>query len=304
VTTALAAYSDGGLAFSITPGGIPFELGDTFTFAAIGGHFQWRQNGGSWSSSTVIGTTALADGVSAVFTGGASSPSWAAGDTFSFEALAINGADQATSPTDGRLTWTGSTIISITPTGSNPASRLALFDHTIPSDATIALQGSDDNFATTPTDISIPWAERNILAVFDPVTRAKWRITIDKGGSIFWAFLGAQMQPMNPRGIRDVGIFTKRRRVPGLGVRSALAGEIKHEVVSQTSFEDFMAGLDYACANDDRAFGVVVNEGLGEMMLVRFTGTEVEVTDLLDYQPLDAVKNRVQAFTLPVEALP
>jgi hypothetical protein len=39
-------------------------------------------------------------------------------------------------------------------------------------------------------------------------------------------------------------------------------------------------------------------------MLVRFAGTEIEVTDLLDYQPLDAVKNRVQAFTLPVEALP
>lgn len=300
----LVGYSYGGIAFTITPGGIAFALSDTFTFSLIGGHFQWRQNGGSWSSSTVIGTTTLADGVSAIFTGGASSPSWATGDTFSFEALAINGADQATSPTDGRLTWTGSTIISITPTGSNPASRLALFDHTIPSDATIALQGSDDNFATTPTNISIPWAERNILAVFDPVTRAKWRITIDKGGSIFWAFLGAQMQPTNPRGIRDVGVFTKRRRVPGLGVRSALAGEIKHEVVSQTSFEDFMAGIDYACANDDRAFGVAVNEGLGEMMLVRFTGTEVEVTDLFDYQTLDAVKNRTQAFTLPVEALP
>jgi hypothetical protein len=304
VTTALAAYSDGGLAFTITPGGIPFQLGDTFTFAAVGGHFQWRQNGGSWSSSTVIGTTTLADGVSANFTGGASDPSWATGDTFSFKALAINGIDQATSPTDGRLTWTGSTTISVTPTSSVPVSRLSLWDHTIPSDAAIRLQGSDDNFATTPTDISVTWTERHILAVFDSVTRAKWRITIDKGGSIFWAFLGAQMQPMNPRSIRDVGIFTKRRRVPGLGVRSALAGEIKHEVVSQTSFEDFMDGLDYACANDDGTFGVVINEGLSEMMLVRFTGTEVEVTDLLDYQPLDAVKNRVQAFTLPVAALP
>jgi hypothetical protein len=304
VLTAPTPYSDGGLEFAITAGGIAFALGDTFRFSSVGGHFQWRQNGGSWTGPVVIGDAALVDGLAAVFTGGAQDPTWATGDTFSFSALAINGVDQVMSPADGRLTWTGSTTITVVPADNGPASRFAAFDHHIPSDAVITLEGSDDNFSTTPTSVVIPWTARDLLAVFDAVTRLKWRLTVDKGGDIFWAFLGPQMQPTNPKGGADLGLFKKRRRLPGIGVRSALSGDVTHDVTGQTSFEDFMAGVDYACANDDRSFGIVVNESLSEMSLVRLDAADIEVSDLFDFQPTDPTPNRCQSFTLKVDARP
>jgi hypothetical protein len=78
----VAGYDEGGLSFVVTEGGIPFASGSAFTFQATGGHFQWRQDGGSWNGPLPIGTTALADGLSAVFTGGTTQPSWAADDAF------------------------------------------------------------------------------------------------------------------------------------------------------------------------------------------------------------------------------
>lgn len=302
ITTALAAYDDGGLTFAITPGAIDFALGDTFRLSVEGGHFRWRRDGGSWSSSTVIGDTSASDGLTIEFVGGAA-PSWVGGDAWSFSAEATNGPDQAKSPTDGRFKWTGSTTLTIVPDSSGPVTRLAIYDHHIPSDAAIRLQGSDDDFSTTPTDIAITWAERNILAIFPSVTRAKWRITVDKGGDLFWAFLGDTMQPTTPNGAREAGKFVKRRRVPRLGIRGGIAGDISHEAVSQTSFEDFMTGIDYAGANDAGAFGLVLNDALGETSLVRFTGTDVEASDLRGYQSSDA-DLRWHSFTLPVEALP
>lgn len=301
-------YDEGGLAMTIVQGGIPFALADEFDFSAIGGHFQWRQDGGSWNGPVVIGTTALADGISADFAGGASPPSWAAGDIWTFLAQAVNGPDQIMAPTDGRLSWTTSTMIGVTPADNGPASRVAIFDHHIPDTANIVLEGSDDDFATTPTSVTIEWQERNLFATFDPVTRAKWRITVDTAGDCFWVFLGEQMQPMlRDPGSGDLkpdyGHFTRRRRAAGLGVRAGVGGDILHDVVCAESLDDFEAGFDYACANDNRAFGIVINDDAGELALVRFTGTEIETKDVLfDYQA--SRLDRYQSFTFPTEALP
>jgi hypothetical protein len=307
VTTALAPYANGGLTFQITPGGIPFALGDNFRLSIEGGHFRWRRDGGSWSSSTIIGDTSASDGLTIVFAGGAA-PSWVASDAWSFTAEATNGPDRAKSPTDGRFAWTGSTTLTIVPDAPGPATTLGIFDHHIPSDAVIHLQGSDDNFSTTPTDITIAWAERNILKTFTSVTRAKWRITVDKGGDMFWPFLGLPMQPMlRDPGTGDLkpdaGHFVRRRRVPGVGVRSGIGGDCTHDVVCAESLDDFEAGLDYACASDDGGFGLVTNTAAGECALVRFAGLDVETKEqVFDYQA--SILDRYQTFTLTVEPLP
>ena len=140
VTTALAPYDDSGhLGFQITPGGIPFSLGDIFEFSIEGGHFQWQQDGGGWSSSTVIASTvSLIDGLSVNFTGGAA-PSWVDSDQWSLTAEATNGVDGIRQPTDARMQWTGSTEIIIDPGATLPIDGIFLGDHTIPSNATITL---------------------------------------------------------------------------------------------------------------------------------------------------------------------
>ena len=89
VTTAPAAlpYSSGGdtVDFLITPGGIPFALGDTFVAEIEAAASKRRRDGGAWSSAIDIATTALADGLSVQFSGGVA-PSWAAGDRWSYRA--------------------------------------------------------------------------------------------------------------------------------------------------------------------------------------------------------------------------
>jgi hypothetical protein len=81
-------YSDGGVGFVITPGGVDSQLGDQFVFWIEGGQFQWRKNGGSWSAATQIGATvALSDGVSAAFDVGRA-PSFVDGDAYTFAAAA------------------------------------------------------------------------------------------------------------------------------------------------------------------------------------------------------------------------
>jgi hypothetical protein len=304
----VAGYDEGGLSFVVTEGGIPFASGSAFTFQATGGHFQWRQDGGSWNGPLPIGTTALADGLSAVFTGGTTQPSWAADDAFAFMAIAANGPYNLASPLDGRLTWTDSLELDITPTDNGPASRFALFDHVIPSDATITLAGSDDDFGTTPTSIVVPWKARDIYIAFAAVTRDKWKLTINRGGSAFFGYLGAPMQPqlrdpateeLKP----DTGHFTRIRRVPRRGIRSGTGGEIVHDVVCEASYQDFQDGVDYACANDGGAFGVVINDAAGEVALMRFTGKEIQTKEVVfDYQA--STLDRYLSFTVPLDAMP
>ncbi len=304
----IAGYDEGGLAMTIVQGGIAFALADGWTFSAIGGHFQWRQDGGSWDGPHVIAPTALVAGLTANFTGGADPPSWAAGDIWAFLAEAVNGPDQIMAPVDGRLSWTTSTTIGVTPADNGPASRVAIFDHHIPDTTAIVLEGSDDDFATTPTSVTIEWKPRNLFATFAAVTRAKWRIRVDTAGDCFWIFLGEQMQPtLRDPGTGDakpdVGHYTRRRRAAGLGVRAGVAGDIVHDVVSADSLEDFEAGFDHACENDNRAFGIVINDAAGELALVRFSGTDIETKDaIFDYQA--SRLDRYQSFTVTTEPLP
>src|SRR5574343_357811 len=56
VTTAPSPYSNGGLAFAIAPGAIPFEVGDRWTFSAEGGEFRWRIDSGGWTTAAIAAT--------------------------------------------------------------------------------------------------------------------------------------------------------------------------------------------------------------------------------------------------------
>jgi hypothetical protein len=301
VTTALAPYSDDGIDFAITPGGIPFGLGDRFEWSVEGGQFRWRINGGAWTSNVQIApTVSLTAGLSAVFTGGAA-PSWSIGDAWQFRARALSGADNLRQPTDARARWTTSTSITITPTDTEVAA-VFIAEHTIPDSATITLQGSNDGFSTTPLSVAIPWRAQNIYAEVDG-DYAAYRLTINASGSIQWLWLGAPLTLSTPKGARELGRLTKRFRLPSFAARAGQGATVAHSALTQASVDALLAMLQHAGANDRRRFGIVGNPVEGDAAIVTYTEDSLEVDDELGFQPRNTGR-RWMRLSLDLEPIP
>lgn len=302
ITTAVAAYSEtaggGTLNFKITPGGIPFALGDQFALEVEGGRFKWRRDGGSWSSDIDIADTLLADGLTAVFQGG-TAPSWVAGDRWSFAAEATFGGDQMRTPLPGEFAWTGSTQIDVVPSPDTAIKGVLIATHTIPSDAVITLLGSDDNFATTPLNEVLTWHRDHIWFAVT-ADRDKYRITIDKGGSIRWLYLGETTQPTIRSGAADLGRLTKRRRIAGVTQRSGLSATVEHTFLTEYAVDDLFGMFDHAGEFNDRLFAIVPNDDRSEVGMVRI-GEVIEVPEIFGFQPRDPA-HWLQSMTLQLEA--
>lgn len=286
LTTAPVPYADGGLGFLITPGGIKFALGDRFEFSLEGGHFRWRVDGGAWEATAPIApTVALSDGLSAVFAGGRP-PSWAAGDTWSFLARALSGISNARDPDDSVARWIGSTAIIVEPVGAVQVGDLLLIgEHEIPSDATITLAGSNDDFATVEFSLPLAWRGRNIIAEI-PDSCVQYRISVDRGGGAQWLFLGPSLQLATARnGVRELGRLTAAYTLPSALVRGGLGGSVSHEAVSDASFAALLAALDDASQAHGRRLGIVPNRAEGAAALVRYADDSIPVEDLLGFQP-------------------
>jgi hypothetical protein len=301
VTTSPAAYSDSGLTFTITPGGLPFGLSDDFKFYVEGGKFQFRRDGGSWSADEdIVDTFALSDGLVLNFIGGAG-PSWVEDDEWSFKAEAINGVGGLRQPTDARCSWHDSTVISVTT--AEDVNSVGLFDHTIPSNAVITFEGSDDNFATSPLSITLPWVAGNIYrALSSTVSYAKYRLSIDKGGSIQWLWIGEPLELKIPSGIPEIGNLTKRWRMPGLVSRRALGAQITHSFVAQPSIDDLLDGLSHACQYDDQRLGIVPNPAEPEAGIVTYATDTLELTEEFNFQPTTGP--RYVSVSLQLDAVP
>lgn len=302
ITTAPAAYSEtaggGTLGFAITPGGIPFALGDQFAFEVEGGRFKWRRDGGSWSADLDIADTLLADGLTAVFQGG-TAPSWVAGDRWSFKAEATFGGDQMRTPLPGEFAWTGSTQIDVVPSPDTAIKGVLIATHTIPSDAVITLLGSDDNFATTPINEVLPWHRDHIWAAVT-ADHAKYRITVDKGGSIRWLYLGESTQPTIRSGAVELGRLTKRRRIVGVTQQASLGATVEHTFLTDDAVDELFAMFDHAGEFNDRLFAIVPNDDRSEVGMVRI-GEVIEVPEIFGFQPRDPA-HWLQSMTLQLEA--
>lgn len=295
-TTAPAGYSDGGLGFSITPGGIPFAAGDQWTFSAEGGVFRWRKNAGSWNTGVAIeDSVLLSDGVSAVFSTGAS-PSWQVGDTYTITARAINGVAHLITPDDGALSWTSNTQIDWTPSNGALA-VLMIAAHTIPAGATITLSASDDNWSTTAYSATIPRVAGEIVHLIQERTHQKWRLAITGGsGSIGWLYAGTGTQPMLENGITEPGEWRRAVRIANAQRGRAVAGDITHEGVTYASAMAVIGAIEYAAQNDDGRLGVVSPAGYGAF--ARVDADEIVMPDLSGYQS----SAPLISFTVPLQA--
>lgn len=299
--TAPAAYNDNGVGFSITPGSVPFVLGDAYTFRVEGARAQWRVDGGSWTGPVdVDGTVSLTSGLSAVFTSGAA-PSWVAGDRWTFAVRATNGAVRAITPTDGRLEWTGSTVIGMTPDDPVEVLGILIADHDIPADANITLTGSDDAFATTPLSQSVTWAAGHIWVPID-TPRDAYSLSVDTAGSIAWLFAGSPLSLSLPNGNAEPGTLTRRYRLPGIGRRAGSGVSVQHQGCTKSSVDALIESLGHACTQDRRTLAVLIGNGTPEPALVRVTPESIDVPDVFGHQPSAAA--RLLSLTMELEAAP
>lgn len=283
VTTAPAGYDDGGLSFTIEPGGIPPQPGDRWTFSAEGGEFRARINSGGWTTYDIASSVSLGSGITAEFISGAT-PSWVVGDLYQLKMLATNGVGRARAPDDESMAWTGSTQIDLTPSGAGTADTLLIAAHTIASTATVTLLGSNDNWATNAFSQVVPWAAGSMALLFASTTCAKWRLTVNESGSADWIYLGVPERPIVQGTAATVehGEWRRSMRLANGQRTRAIGGTVVHTDCDSESVDGLLTAFEYAHENDDSRIGAISPEGEAVFCTV---GDVLELEDAYGFQP-------------------
>jgi len=308
-------YSDGGLNFTLTAGGIAFIKGDAFTFAAEGGHWRWRKDGGAWSGALDIALTpaALSDGVSATFTTGAA-PSFTAADLYSFGVRQPNASANVKAPLPNAWRWsTSSATLDVDMGSAKLIDTIAIGLHTLPLGATITVsagtsQGAADVLAAT----AIAYHPGTLAHLLADAISARWvRIALASAtaGSIGWVWVGQAFTPSLSAN------YTGRReylmdRSGGRNVSANLLGsgrggslEWTEAAISEVDYTSMVAMLDSVKANGDEPIVFFYNASRpGESVVARIDSDAVEFNDITDYQASEGVERRFQA-TLPLAAV-
>ncbi len=298
-------YSDGGLSFDIEAGGIPNEKGDRFSFAIEGGHFRWRKDGGAWSSSLDIPTTAVAldSGLSLVFVPGAA-PSYSAGDLYQFRALQPWAVSNVQTPRPEAWRWatsTGGATLEVDVGEISSLDTVAIAMHTIPSGATLSISGGD----ATPDEWteSITWREGLIVQPLSQLRSARYlRLTLADAdaGQIGWLWAGEALDFDLSADVQIRGAFRVARADGPLFQGGSTLGKTKTATISWSegalSEADALAiaeTFDYCKGNDDQPLIVLPHVSRpGDAVFGRFLDDELEVTEMSGQNRNDSARRR------------
>lgn len=313
------AYDDDGLSFIIHNGTLPLSLGSNWVFSVEGGRARWRVNGGAWTTIDIAPSVSIgSDGLALEFQAG-QAPSWVPADAWTFKAEATNGPNGLKSLDDDALAWEDDLTLTITPSdhGVGDISTAVLVfigDHTIPADAEIKIQGSADNFATTPFEQVLAWRERDMFAIFSaPQTYQKFRLVVDDAGSIQWLFLGAGLDLALVDGvygsggasIRELGDMIFNLGLPSVLQRQGLSVDVTHNLISRTSMNALAALLKWAGENEEGRFGIIPNDNHSDcaIVVVNASDSKVSFSDEHKFQPATAADSAI-TVTMNLEAIP
>lgn len=291
-------YSASGLAFAITPGGIPFESGDLYQFAIEGGHYRWRKDAGTWSPPSPLGGggaggEGLSDGLSAFFTTGAA-PSFAAGDLYRFRALQPSALSNAINPDVESWKWTGATAtLTANLGGIKTIDCAALSFHSLPSGATVTLYGGADGITWTWSE-AITWRAGVMAKLFTAhtATYLKFEIAGATGGTIGWAWAGQALSTEYSAECllrRDYSV----ERGAGLNPSAAFLGatrsgevEWQQGFLTDTDMPNLLAMLDHLKTNDDEPMILIPQSTRPEEAWpVRVLLDEIDLPEDGGYQP-------------------
>ena len=168
--------------------------GRKVSFSVEGGHYRWRKDAASpWTETSPpaaipAGAVAFDAGLTIEFTPGAS-PSFVAGDVFSFRALQPWAVSNLKTPTVERWQWTGATADSLADLGAAydlDTAGIAL--HTLPQGATILIEGGTSPGTYTWAETAV-WRAGTIVAGFSATRTARYvrcSIAAATDGGIGW----------------------------------------------------------------------------------------------------------------------
>lgn len=252
-TDPVVPYTDGPLDVRLTPGGIPFGVGDAITVRIEGGRVRWRRDGGAWSEGDLYGAShALGDGLVLDALPGAA-PSFVAGDTWRFRAVATFGTSRMRRPRVGQAYgWDGDAVqIDIDLGAVRPIESVMLGMHTLPATAVVTVSAGDAAIGEW-TDTPDVGAEV-VLTHRAPGTTARYlRIAITgagaAGAALGWLFVGVGWQPTV--GASDLRRLRQYGLTRGQGLNAAAAYRGRGWGGVWTWSMDAGAVLIDACADD------------------------------------------------------
>jgi hypothetical protein len=310
--SAVPAYIEEGVTLQLALGGIPYALGDKFTFAVEAGQYRWRKDAGAWSVASDIpatGIAALADGLTATFEPGAA-PSFVAADAYSFAVYQPNAASHVKNATATGWGWAGATASTEVDFGSATAiGMLALARYSLPPGATATVQLSDDG-TTWGTAQALDVSGLIALHTFAPGTTARAvRVNVASatGGSIGWLWVGEPLattysattcQPTRRWAVQRGQGVNAAALYSGAGVGWAVEWDINGQLggyLTQTEASALLGLVDWAQQHDEPLIFVPHHLHPQDAALVRPADDAIEVTDAMEYQPNDTGHRKLQA---------
>ena len=310
--TAAPVYSQEGVDLQIALGGIPFALGDKFTFAVEAGQYRWRKDGGAWSVASDIpatGIASLADGLVATFQPGAA-PSFVAGDAYSFAVYQPNAASHVQSAGANAWAWDGASASTVLDFGvATVVKMVALARYSLPPGATATVQLSSDG--TTWVDFgALDVSGLIALMTLDPPILARYlRVSLAgaTGGSIGWLWAGEPLattysastcQPTRRWAVQRGQGVNAAALYSGAGVGWSAEWSIDAKLggyLTQAEASALVGVVDWAQQHDEPLIFVPHHLHPQDAALVRPADDAIEVTDAMEYQPNDMGGRKLQA---------
>jgi hypothetical protein len=294
--TAAPVYAQAGVALRLALGGIPFQLGDAFTFSVEAGQFRWRRDGGAWSAPADIppgGQAALDDGMQVSFDAGAA-PSFVPGDTYTF---AVHQPHAASNLQDAQATawgWDGSDATIVIDLGAvQQIGAIALARYQLPEGAAVAAEVSQDGVAWSAPlalDVTRPVS----VAVFHLAMAARFvrvSVTSAPGGSIGWAWCGQPLATEHHASTCERLRRWASTRGNGLNAAALYAGagngwKLAWENALLEPDVAALLGLgDWAQEHDEPLLFVPHHLHEADASLVRWGADALQVSDIHAYQP-------------------
>lgn len=312
-----STYSAGGsppdLEFELVEGGIPFAKGDRFDFTIEGGHYRWRKNGGSWSSTLVISDAAVAldSGLTLAFTPGAS-PSFVAGDVFSFLARQPWAVSNLKTPTAARWQWTGAAPTLAVDLGSTQdMDMVSIALHTLPVGTTLTLQGGSTTAVSDWTE-TLTWREGVISQLFSQQRSSRYiKLTLANatGGGIGWLWVGlafgtelsAEIDIRDSYRINraDAGLYQGGNYI-GKGTGGNIAWT--EAAMNEADVVGIKALIDWIKTHDDEPFVLVPNVTRPEAFMVRAGLDDITYEEISKYNRLAEFERRYN-ISLPLSGV-
>lgn len=306
--TSYASDSTPSLSWDIAAGGIANAKGDSFRFTIEGGHFRWRKDGGAWSSSIDIPTAPVLidEGLSAEFVPGAA-PSYVAGDVHSFVALQPWAVSNVQAPRPEAWRWdseTGGAVLDLDFAAVVSMDAVAIAMHTIPSGATITLDGGIS--APGEWTESVTWRSGVIVQLLSQARTARYaRLTIagGDGGQIGWLWIGESLRTELSADVQLRGSFRIERGSGPLYQGGATLGKARsasiewsEAALSEDDAQSLVALFEYVKGNGDEPLIVLphVNRP-ADALLGRIVEDELEFAELSGQQRNDGGARRYTA---------